>query len=126
MRRVRTYRTVSAPAEDLWALLTDVDAWPSWGPSVRQATLDGDRLGPGATGTVVPAVGPALSFRITSWQEGRSWGWDVAGIAATDHNVEPLGPARCRIGFGAPWVAAPYLAVCRVALARLDELATEG
>ena len=34
------------------------------------------------------------------------------------------GPDWCRVSFGAPWVAAPYLAVCRMALSRLDGLAT--
>lgn len=48
----------------------------------------------------------------------------VAGVPATDHTVESLGPDRCRVSFGAPWVAVPYLAVCRLASSRLDGLAT--
>ena len=48
----------------------------------------------------------------------------VTDLPATDHTVEPMGPDGCRVGFGAPALAAPYLAVCRMALSRLDGLAT--
>jgi hypothetical protein len=37
--------------------------------------------------------------------------------------VEPLGPDRCRLSFGVGWVALPYLAVCRVAIGRIADLA---
>ena len=38
--------------------------------------------------------------------------------------VEALDDERCRVGIGTPWPTAPYLAVCRLALSRLDRLAT--
>jgi hypothetical protein len=37
--------------------------------------------------------------------------------------VEALGPDRCRVGFGVPWVAAPYLLVCRAAIIRIRRIA---
>jgi hypothetical protein len=43
----------------------------------------------------------------------------VAGIPATGHRVEPLGPERCRVVFEVPLLAAPYLAVCRVAALKI-------
>lgn len=116
------HREIDAPAEVLWDLLASPDRWPEWGPSVRHAELDGDRLDTGATGVVTTALGVRLPFEITS-SDGMRWSWKVAGVPATDHSVEGLGPARCRVGFGVPWPAAPYLAVCRMALGRLESLA---
>jgi hypothetical protein len=79
----------------------------------------------GARGTVTTSVGPTLPFEVTACRPGTSWSWEVAGVSATDHHVEPLGPQRCRVAFGVPWPAIPYLLVCRIALRRLERLAAE-
>ena len=125
MRRLWVAAEIDAPAARVWDLLVDPDAWPRWGPSVRRATVEGGTLAVGARGKVVSAVGVALDFEVTTFEPGVRWAWKVGGIDATDHRVEPLGPDRCRAGFGVPWPAAPYLAVCRIALARLERLATD-
>jgi uncharacterized protein YndB with AHSA1/START domain len=123
VKRLWVTADIDAPAERLWDLLTDLDAWPRWGPSVRAATIDAPALACGARGEVTTAVGVELPFEVTRYEPGRHWAWRVAGVPATDHVVEPLGADRCRVGFGVPWPAAPYLAVCRVALSRLENMA---
>jgi len=123
MRRLYTSIEVDAPAALLWGLLVDLDLWPRWGPSVRNATVDGGVLMMGARGCVVTALGVTLPFEVTEFEPGERWTWAVGGVAATDHRVESLGVDRCRVGFGVPLVAAPYLGICRVALHRLDRLA---
>ena len=123
MRKLRVRREFDAPAAALWSLLTDLEAWPRWGPTVRRATLDSARFGLGSRGTVTTMVGLDLRFEVTEFADGAHWGWRVAGVDATDHIVEPLGPDRCAVSFGVPWPLAPYLAVCRLALARLAVLA---
>jgi hypothetical protein len=125
MRRLWVTGEVEAPAVEVWDLLTDPARWPSWGPSVRAAAIDGGRLRLGATGTVSTVLGVTLPFEVTAFEEGRRWAWTVAGVGATDHRLDPLGPGRCRVGFGVPWAAAPYLAVCRLAIARIRTIATE-
>ena len=116
---------IDAPAPTVWGLLVDLDAWPRWGPSVRRASVEGGVLAAGARGTVTTSLGVSLAFEITAFEPGIGWAWKVGGIEATDHRVEPLGADRCRVGFGIAWPAAPYLAVCRIALGRIERLATE-
>ncbi|MFN3216539.1 MAG: hypothetical protein ACE367_08600 [Acidimicrobiales bacterium] len=55
-----------------------------------------------------------------TWREIESW--KVAGVPATSHAVEALGDDRCRAGFGVPVAAAPYLAVCALALRRIERI----
>ena len=126
MRRLWATAEVDAPAEQLWELLTDPDAWPRWGPSVRAATIDAPALAEGVQGKVRTAAGVELPFEVTHYVRGRHWSWKVAGVPATDHVVEPLGDHRCRVGFGVPWPAAAYLAVCRRALSQLERMAVGG
>jgi uncharacterized protein YndB with AHSA1/START domain len=130
MRLIWTWRAIDAPAAVVWRVLTDLDQWPAWGPTVRAATLhrsdDADPgLMAGARGTITTIVGVDLPFEITEVTEGRSWSWQVAGVPATSHAVEPVAAARCRAGFGVPLPAAPYLAVCAVALRRIERLAAD-
>ena len=128
MRTLWVRVDIDAPAERVWDLLADVRRWPGWGPSVRRAELDdgGTHLSAGARGRVWGPAGPGVPFRVTRFEAGRRWAWVVAGVGATDHVVESLGPARCRLGFGVPWPAAPYLAVCRVAAGRVRALGEGG
>lgn len=123
MKKTWAHRDIDAPAEAVWAMLTDVDCWSEWGPTVSRAELDGCAFEAGATGTVTTVLGFGLPFEVTAFDEGRRWAWKVAGVPATDHTVQALGPERSRVGFGVPWLAAPYLAVCRVALERLASMA---
>lgn len=126
MKRLWVHREIDAPADIVWDLLTDLRDWPNWGPTVRAVHLDASELSRGATGTVTTVLGLDLPFEVTDYDHGVRWAWKVAGVSATDHTVQALAAERCRAGFGVPWLAAPYLAVCRVALARLEALAREA
>lgn len=118
-------RTIAAPPDELWRLLVEVAAWPQWGPTVARAELTGGatEIRAGSRGRVHPPVGPALPFEVTELVPGRRWSWRVAGVPATTHAVEPAG-AGTRVTFGVPVWAPAYLAVCALALRRLDRLAT--
>ena len=117
-------RTIAAPPDDLWRLLVHVDAWPRWGPTITGARLDdgSDQIRAGSTGTVTTPLGVSLRFVVTDFVEGRRWSWRVAGVPATSHRVAEVG-AGTRVRFGVPVWAPAYLAVCGLALRRLDRLA---
>jgi len=117
---------VRAPAAAAWELLTDTRRWPEWGPSVTAVECAERFIGPGTTGWVRTVIGLRVSFRITEYVAGRRWCWEVAGIRATGHRVEPLGPDRCRVVFEVPLLAAPYLAVCRLAGERIRRMLEEN
>lgn len=118
-------RDLAVEPDRAWEVLADTRYWPAWGPSVtgvelhRPATT---HIGPGVSGRVRTAVGVWLPFRVTEWEQGRSWAWIVGGVAATGHRVDPA-PGGCRVSFEVPIVAAPYLLVCQEALRRIDRLA---
>jgi uncharacterized protein YndB with AHSA1/START domain len=120
-------RTMAAPPDAVWHLLVDLDSWPRWGPSIGLAWLDdrAPQIHEGSTGKVQPLLGPALPFTVTDFVPGRRWSWRVAGIPATRHEVEAVGAAS-RVTFSVPVWAPAYLAVCRIALSRLERLAVAG
>jgi uncharacterized protein YndB with AHSA1/START domain len=119
----RVGRDIMVPPAAVWRLLTDVQEWPRWGPSVRRAALDdgGSELSAGAQGTVWTAVGLPVRFTITDFDPGRRWAWTVAGVAATGHEVIAI-PGGCRVRFDVPWWAVAYLPVCAAALTRIEAL----
>ncbi len=124
--RLRVARRVDAPADAVWDVLVSVAEWPDWGPSVTAVEAPGEGLGPGTRGSVRTVGGLRLPFEVTGFVPGRYWSWKVGGVTATDHLVEPLGPDACRLSFGVPAVAFPYLLVCRVAIGRIARKAVAG
>jgi hypothetical protein len=123
MKHVRSAIDIGAPGDAVWTIITDFDRWPEWGPTVRAVIASASSVAAGVTGKVQTPVGIWLPFQITEVDAGRSWGWDVAGIAATGHEVIATGPASCRLEFSVPWPAAPYVAVLRPGLRRVKRLA---
>ena len=120
-------RLIAAPPSAAWNVLVDLEAWPHWGPTVSAARLDSPhkRLSRGATGIVRTSLGFSVPFVVTEFEPGRHWAWKVAGVPATSHRVEPVGH-HARVSMGVPWWAAGYLAVCSIALRRIDAMLSEA
>ena len=78
-----------------------------------------------ATGTVHTSVGFSVPFVVTEFEPGRHWAWQVAGIPATHHRVEPVGDSS-RVSMAVPSWAGAYLAVCSIALRRIDAMLTDS
>lgn len=113
---------MDASAEAVWHVLTDLEQWPEWGPTVSGATLDRGGFELGATGRVWTPVGVPLPFVITECEPGRTWAWRVAGVPATRHGVEPR-DGGCRAWMSAPVWAPAYLPVLALGLRRIEEIA---
>lgn len=117
-------RIIDAPAELVWALLTDTCHWPLWGPSVAAVRSAQRYIQQGATGKIHTAAGFWVPFTVTEFDEGSYWCWHVGGVRATGHRLESLRGSQCLLIFEVPFWAAPYLLVCKVALDRIERLAT--
>jgi uncharacterized protein YndB with AHSA1/START domain len=119
-------RRIAAPAQDVWALLTDTAQWPAWGPSITgvepAAVPASGGIASGSRGRVRTVLGAALPYTVTAFEPGRYWSWSVAGIPATGHRVVPQG-GGCLVTFTVPWWAPAYLPVCFLALRRIERLA---
>lgn len=119
---MKTSINIDAPASAAWELLTDTSRWSQWGPSIVSAGCAGRFISTGSIGWVETVLAVRLPFRITRFEAGRYWSWEVAGIPATGHEVESLGPQRCRVSFEVPLLAVSYLAVCRLAEVRIKRI----
>jgi uncharacterized protein YndB with AHSA1/START domain len=70
---------VAAPPELVWAVLTDIESWPSWNPDVKRASLAGPlatgtqfrwKAGPGTITSTLQSVEPP---RVIAWT-GKTFG----------------------------------------------------
>ena len=117
-------RSLAVPAAAAWQAFVDTRLWPRWGPSIRDVQVEGGPVvGAGTTGRVRTVAGVWLPFEVTDWDEGHRWAWQVAGVAATGHRVEPLDPGRCRAVMEVPVWAPAYAGVCWLGLRRLERVA---
>jgi uncharacterized protein YndB with AHSA1/START domain len=122
-RRLEVDRVVAAPRERVWDLLRDTDRWPAWGPSVRAVESPDRYAERGTRGRIRPPVGPWLPFEVTACRDHR-WTWSVARVPATGHRVERA-TGGSRVVFEIPLGGAVYAPVCRRALRRIEELASD-
>lgn len=120
--RLEERRTIDAPAEAVWELLTDTSRWPEWGPSITRVDCATRFIGAGSRGRVRTITGLWVPFQITHWVDRTYWSWKVLGLPATGHGVEPRPQDRCSLTFTVPAPAAPYLLVCRIAIDRIERI----
>jgi hypothetical protein len=116
-------RVITAPPEAVWDVMTDVDTWPDWGPTISRAEVDGSdtRIKYGSTGRVYTPLGVALPFVISEFDAGRFWAWTVSGVPATRHRVDAALDGA-RVSFEVPWWGSAYLPICSIALRRIQDL----
>jgi uncharacterized membrane protein len=88
---------ISAPAEVVWAVFSDVERWPTWTRSVTSVEpLDGAALEPGRRFRIRQPRLPVLVWRVSDVDPGRSWTWRATAPGATTdawHRLRPDGDA---------------------------------
>jgi hypothetical protein len=100
---VTTSTEIAAPADRVWAILLDLDAYDHWNPEITVETghlVRGETLtlrirSEGGTSTVRPTVREIVPNRELRWSSRYH---DVGGLADADQSftIEPTGPGTVR------------------------------
>jgi hypothetical protein len=99
MTTIRHEIEAACPPENVWAVLSDLEAVPQYNPQVRAAALRGNqRAGVGAERVCELRPKGRVVERVTRWEDGRAVGLEVAESDWPIHfmrwvtRVEPRGP----------------------------------
>lgn len=95
----RTTVDVAAPAAQVWSLVRDVEAWPTWTPTMAAVELQGPQLEPGVLVRVrQPGRRPDLYTVLAVDDQRLLWAARKTGFRQwADHRVADVGPDRCRV-----------------------------
>jgi uncharacterized protein YndB with AHSA1/START domain len=90
----RTVEIAASPAE-VWAVTTDVEAWPTWNPAM--AAVRRQDTGPIRTGSSAIVIQPKLrpaTWTVREARRGECFVWDTAGpayVVTARHEIAPVG-----------------------------------
>lgn len=89
---------IAAPADQVWALTENVEAWPTFSPTMTSIErLDNDPIAVGSRARVKqPAQRPAV-WTVTRFEAGRVFAWETKVLGMTmvgAHEIEPS-PTGC-------------------------------
>jgi uncharacterized protein YndB with AHSA1/START domain len=84
---------IDAAPDEVWRVLTDVERWPEWTPSMtRVERLDSGPLQVGSTARIKQPKFPPTVWRVTQLEPGQSFSWTASGPGVTTvggHRITP-------------------------------------
>lgn len=91
---------IDAPPQAVWQILSDLESWPSWTPTVsRVERLDSGPIGIGSRVRVFqPKLRPAV-WVVTQWEPGAAFTWVSSSFGSrivAEHILAPEGDG-CRL-----------------------------
>jgi uncharacterized membrane protein len=112
---------IKARPERVWAVITDVERWPSWTPTVRSVELETPPpFGPDSRAKLDLRGRPRPeSWQVTAFDPGRAFTWELRagpGVrVVAGHIVEPApGGSRVTLSIDTRgplgWMFAPFVA----------------
>ncbi len=106
---------IAAPPHLVWTILSDVERWPQWTPTVTSIrSLDSGPIGIGGRLNIHQPKLPPAVWRMTAIVPGQSFTWITRGIGVqvtAHHSVEPT-PSGSRVTLSIQFagVFAPFMA----------------
>lgn len=92
---LETSVSINADIRTTWSVLTDLERWPDWTPSVRAIeVLDAGAIAPGTRAKLELKGTPASTWTVTDVSEYRSFAWSASmrGVTSVaNHVIEPYG-----------------------------------
>lgn len=95
----RTTVAIDAPADLVWALLSDVERWPEWTASMSSVTLLDPPLAVGSRATVEQPRLPPATWTVTALDDGVQFDWasQAPGLLTVGrHRVEVVDEGHSR------------------------------
>ena len=98
--RIEESRTIAAPAQTAYDVISDIERWPEWTPSAIKCELltDGP-LAAGSRARMAMVGAPVTVWEVTAAEPGRSFTWKTKsrGVkSVAGHDVAPDGDG-CRV-----------------------------
>ena len=81
---------IAAPQQTVWDILSDLESWPDWTPTMQSIRADRDATAGVGSRFIVKQPGfPAARFVIDTWEEGAAFTWSSNGLGTrtTAHHV---------------------------------------
>ena len=101
MRRTfHASRHLAAPPATVWAVLSDVAAWPEWTPTVDSVErLDAGPFGAGSRARVRQPKLAAAVWEVTEWVDGERFTWvsHTPGVTTTGRHEVAAQDGGCRV-----------------------------
>jgi hypothetical protein len=92
---------IAAPPGRVWEVLSDVERWSGWTPTVTSVRLlDPGPLHVGTRATISQPRLPETEYVVTDLQPGRSFTWVATGpgvLTTARHDAEPLPDGGTRV-----------------------------
>ncbi|MFN2567728.1 MAG: SRPBCC family protein [Gemmatimonadaceae bacterium] len=98
---------VAAPPANVWAVMTDVERWPEWTPTVTSIErLDGGPLGVGSRVRIRQPRLPVATWTVTAPEPDWYFEWqsEAPGVrSVAGHRIELAGAGASRIALTLAW-----------------------
>src|SRR5579859_7347355 len=94
---------IAAPPEAVWAVVTDVERWPEWTPTMESVRrLDNGPFQLGSSAKIKQPQMPEAVWRVTAFTPGRQFTWEttVRGMRMIASHELVNSPAGCTSRLG--------------------------
>lgn len=98
---------IAAPAERVWAVMSDVERWPTWTPTVASLDVLGPRpFSVGSRARIRQPRLPTAVWTVTLLEPPRYFEWRNRSpgiLSVAGHRVEPTGAGTSRVTLTFGW-----------------------